>query len=65
MRKRIEKLTLHRETLRHLNAAEIRGARGGAVLRGVVAEENPSYQSGETYCWCTDTCANCTDVDVR
>ncbi len=63
MRKRIEKLTLHRETLRHLNAAEIQGARGGALQ--IATEDNPSYQSGETYCWCTDTCQNCTDVDVR
>ena len=63
MRKRIEKLTLHRETLRQLNATEIRGARGGAVR--IVEETNPSIQSGETYCWCKDTCDNCTDVDVR
>lgn len=63
MRKRIEKLTLHRETLRHLSSAEIQGVRGGALQ--VAKEENPSIQSGETYCWCTDTCYNCTDVDVR
>ncbi len=50
------KLTLHRETLRHLVAPELRNAVGG--LRAA-EDTSQSIQSGETYCWCSKTCNCC------
>jgi hypothetical protein len=55
MRKNTPKLSLSRETLHRLESLERVRAGAAAALR---ADDNPSYQSGETYCWCTDTC-NC------
>jgi natural product precursor len=45
MQKKTKKLTLNRETLRSFDDRQLRFAGGGQ-----------SIQSGETYCWCTDTC---------
>jgi hypothetical protein len=45
-----KKLNLHRETLRKLDGGEVRRAFGGYR----VAHE--TYDSGETYCWCTVGC---------
>lgn len=63
MKKSAGKLTLYRETLRHLVTPELREAVGG--LRA--AEDNSqSIQSGETYCWCSKTCNCCQTVaEVR
>lgn len=47
MRKRLH---LHRETLRHLDAGDARRVQGGRF----VAHE--TYDSGETYCWCSVGC---------
>ncbi|HBL27756.1 MAG TPA: hypothetical protein DD490_13040 [Acidobacteria bacterium] len=55
MKKSAAKLTLYRETLRHLVAPELRDAVGG--LRAEDASQ--SIQSGETYCWCSQTCNCC------
>jgi hypothetical protein len=61
MKKRANKLTLHRETLRHLVNPELRDAVGGLRL----AEDNSqSIQSGETYCWCSKTC-NCCETATQ
>jgi hypothetical protein len=51
MKKQIQKLSLHRETLRILDNLE-------NVVAGRVAAqaENPSFQSGETWCWCSKPC---------
>lgn len=46
------KLTLTRETLRQLSNGDLQKQVGARFA------ENQSIQSGETYCWCTDTC-NC------
>lgn len=63
MKKRTAKLTLYRETLRHLVTPELREAAGG--LRAV-EDTSQSIQSGETYCWCTQTCDCCeTATQVR
>ena len=51
MKKQIQKLSLHRETLRTLDHLE-RVVAG----RAAVQAENPSYQSGETWCWCSNPC---------
>ena len=56
MKKRSAKLTLYRETLRHLVTPELRDAVGG--LRAV-DDTSQSIQSGETYCWCSKTCDCC------
>jgi hypothetical protein len=56
MKKRSAKLTLYRETLRHLVTPELRDAMGG--LRAV-NDTSQSIQSGETYCWCSKTCDCC------
>jgi len=56
MKKRSAKLTLYRETLRHLVTPELRDAVGG--LRAV-NDTSQSIQSGETYCWCSKTCDCC------
>ena len=56
MKKRAAKLTLYRETLRHLVTPELRDAVGG--LRAVEANSQ-SIQSGETHCWCSRTCDCC------
>jgi len=56
MKKRATKLTLSRETLRHLVAPEIRNAVGGFRA---MEDTSQSIQSGETYCWCTKTCDCC------
>ena len=56
MKKRSAKLTLYRETLRHLVTLELRDAVGG--LRAV-DDTSQSIQSGETYCWCSKTCDCC------
>lgn len=53
MRKNTPKLALSRETLHRLESLDL--VRAAALQR---IDDNPSYQSGETYCWCTDTC-NC------
>jgi hypothetical protein len=56
MRKNTRRLSLSRETLHRLEALRhVRAAAPGLLHR---IDDNPSYQSGETYCWCTDTC-NC------
>ena len=52
MKKRSAKLTLYRETLRHLVTPELRNATGG--LRAV-NDTSQSIQSGETYCWFPET----------
>lgn len=49
MKKRIGKLALHRETLRHLDREQLAMAAGGA-------EDNPSYDSGDSWCWCSNPC---------
>jgi hypothetical protein len=51
MKKQFLKLSLHRETLRNLDALDM--VQAG---RGFAQAENPSYQSGETYCWCSKPC---------
>ena len=56
MKKRAAKLTLYRETLRHLVTPELRDAVGG--LRAM-EDTSQSIQSGETYCWCSKTCDCC------
>ena len=56
MKKRATKLTLYRETLRHLVAPEIRNAVGGFRA---MEDTSQSIQSGETYCWCSKTCDCC------
>ena len=60
MKKRA-KLTLYRETLRHLVTPELRDAMGG--LRAV-DDTSQSIQSGETHCWCTNTC-NCCETATQ
>ncbi|HEX5718455.1 MAG TPA: hypothetical protein VF179_19995 [Thermoanaerobaculia bacterium] len=50
------KLTLYRETLRHLVAPELRHAAGGFRP---VEDTSQSIQSGETFCWCSKTCDCC------
>lgn len=50
------KLTLYRETLRHLVTPQLRNAEGGAFR---VEDTSQSIQSGETYCWCSKTCNCC------
>lgn len=45
-----KKLNLHRETLRSLDGGEVRRIVGGRM----VAHE--TYDSGETYCWCSVGC---------
>lgn len=61
MKKRAAKLTLYRETLRHLATPELRDAAGG--LRAV-EDTSQSIQSGETYCWCSKTC-NCCETATQ
>jgi hypothetical protein len=61
MKKRSAKLTLYRETLRHLVTPELRDAVGG--LRAA-DDTSQSIQSGETYCWCTKTC-NCCEAATQ
>lgn len=56
MKKRAAKLTLYRETLRHLVTPELRNAAGGFRA---MEDPSQSIQSGETYCWCTKTCDCC------
>lgn len=56
MKKRAAKLTLYRETLRHLVTPELRDAVGG--LRAM-ENGSQSIQSGETHCWCSRTCDCC------
>ena len=50
------KLTLYRETLRHLVSPELRNAEGGFRA---AEDTSQSIQSGETYCWCSKTCDCC------
>jgi hypothetical protein len=45
-----KKLSLHRETLRTLDAGQASQAAGG--LRAA----HETYDSGETYCWCSVGC---------
>ena len=61
MKKRAAKLTLYRETLRHLVTPELRDAVGG--LRAM-EDTSQSIQSGETYCWCSKTC-NCCETATQ
>lgn len=56
MKKRAAKLTLYRETLRHLVTPELRDAVGGLRAR---EDNSQSIQSGETFCWCSRTCDCC------
>lgn len=49
MKKQIQKLSLHRETLRTLDNLV-------PVVAGRAVAENPSFQSGETWCWCSNPC---------
>ncbi|HEX4499304.1 MAG TPA: hypothetical protein VIE43_26765 [Thermoanaerobaculia bacterium] len=50
MKKQIRKLALHRETLRTLDdLAPVVAARAAQA-------DNPSFQSGETWCWCSNPC---------
>lgn len=60
MKKRT-KLTLYRETLRHLVTPELRDAAGG--IRAM-EDNSQSIQSGETYCWCSKTC-NCCEAATQ
>ena len=55
--KRTAKLTLNRETLRHLTTPELRAAVGGGYR--AMEDNSQSIQSGETYCWCSKTCDCC------
>jgi len=55
------KLTLYRETLRHLVTPELRNAEGG--LRAM-EDNSQSIQSGETFCWCSKTC-NCCETATQ
>jgi hypothetical protein len=57
MKKRSAKLTLYRETLRHLVTPELRNAEDGAYR--AMEEVTQSIQSGETHCWCSKTCDCC------
>jgi len=61
MKKSATKLTLHRETLRHLVTPELREAIGAAAR---ARDASQSIQSGETYCWCTATC-NCCETATQ
>jgi natural product precursor len=61
--KKNAKLTLHRETLRHLVSPELRNVAGGAFARAR-EDASQSIQSGETYCWCTQTC-NCCETATQ
>jgi hypothetical protein len=61
MKKRSAKLTLYRETLRHLVTPELRDAVG--AFRAV-EDNSQSIQSGETYCWCSKTC-NCCETATQ
>jgi hypothetical protein len=56
MKKKHAKLTLHRETLRHLGNPELRNAAGGRLA---AEDTSQSIQSGETFCWCSKTCDCC------
>jgi len=55
MKKKHAKLTLHRETLRHLGNPELRNAAAGLAAE----DASQSIQSGETFCWCSKTCNCC------
>ena len=61
MKKRAAKLTLYRETLRHLVTPELRDAAGGFRA---IEDTSQSIQSGETYCWCSKTC-NCCETATQ
>ena len=61
MKKRAAKLTLYRETLRHLVTPELRNAAGGVRA---AEDTSQSIQSGETYCWCSETC-NCCEAATQ
>jgi len=52
MKKR-QKLSLHRETLRNLDALDLLQAAGGALA---ALAANPSYNSGDSWCWCSNPC---------
>ena len=52
MKKQTLKLSLHRETLRTLDHLDT--VRGGRVAAQTA--NNPSFQSGETWCWCSNPC---------
>jgi hypothetical protein len=58
MKRQAPKLQLRRETLHSLSSlspSQLRPVAGGS----------PSIQSGETNCWCSETCDCCpTDVTV-
>ena len=60
-KKRTAKLTLYRETLRHLVTPELREAVGGFRP---VEDTSQSIQSGETFCWCSKTC-NCCETATQ
>lgn len=45
-----KRLSLHRETLRTLDAGRVSSVAGGRV------ERRETYDSGETYCWCSVSC---------
>ena len=60
--KRTSKLMLSRETLRHLVTPELRDAVGGAFR--AIEDTSQSIQSGETYCWCSQTC-NCCETATQ
>jgi len=63
MKKNASKLTLHRETLRHLVSPALRNVAGGAFA-ALQQDASQSIQSGETYCWCTQTC-NCCETATQ
>ena len=60
-KKRTAKLTLYRETLRHLVTPELREAVGGFRP---MEDNSQSIQSGETFCWCSKTC-NCCETATQ
>lgn len=47
MKRQSGKLGLSRETIRRLDTGDLAWARGADEI---------SIQSGETHCWCTDSC---------
>jgi hypothetical protein len=63
MKKNATKLTLHRETLRHLVTPELRNVAGGAFA-ALREDDSQSIQSGETFCWCSKTC-NCCATETQ
>ena len=61
MKRRSAKLTIYRETLRHLVTPELRDAVGGFRA---AEDTRQSIHSGEILCWCSNTC-NCCETATQ